>query len=101
MSANPSTETIRADDFVEYFLFPDTSANGENAEEFLNTFLNDVSNSIKSFVENYIWHKDAFRLIARWGNSNLLNENVSENDGEFCGISQKPNSIQIPFHFHR
>lgn len=90
MSANPSTETIRADDFVEYFLFPDTSANGvnnANAEEFLNTFLNDVSNGIKSFIDNYIWHKDAFHLISRWGNSNLLNENVSENDGEFCRIS--------------
>lgn len=85
MSANLATETIRADDFVEYYLFPDTSANdvtNKNEEEFLNAFLNDVSESIRPHINNYIWHKDAFRLIPRWGNSNLLNENLSENDGK-------------------
>lgn len=86
MSLNQATETIRADDFVEYYLFPDLSVgNGfpDNEENFLRTFLDEVCDSIKEYVQNYIWHKDPFRLIPRWGNSNLLNEEQSENDGSF------------------
>lgn len=86
MASKNATETIRADDFVEYFLFPDLSeikSGSKNEEDFLRDFLQNVSGDIKPHLEHYIWHKDPFRLIPRCGNSNLLNEEHTENEGEF------------------
>lgn len=91
MSLNQATETIRADDYVEYYLFPDLSTvNGfqDNEEHFLRAFMDKINDSIKEHVKNYIWHKDPFLLIPRWGNSNLLNEEQSENDGLFNFFSE-------------
>lgn len=85
MSAKQITETIRADDFLEYFLFPDLSEQNENGdEEKLEKIRNDILESVRKYVENHIWHKDPFQLIVRDKNSNLLKpSDQDEEEGEF------------------
>lgn len=85
MASQKATETIRADDFVEYFLFPDVSevtSGGKQEEENLRELAENINTDIRPYVQNYIWHKDPFRLIPRCGNSNLLNEEQKDNEGE-------------------
>lgn len=66
MAAKKETEVIRADDFVEYFLFPSLNEiNGNNVHDKLDIFLNDVNEIVKKFTVDYIWHKEPFQLIAR------------------------------------
>lgn len=78
MSTGP-LETVRAEDFVEYFVFPvlqcletaPRNVDGDGLENIIEC-IEAVSNK---FCKKYIWHKDAFRVSARYGNSNLLIEN--------------------------
>lgn len=88
MSSQQITETIRADDFVEYYLFPDLSSIDikDNEESVLKKFLDEVYGSLSTYLNGYIWHKDQFQLIPRWGNSNLLNEDQEEDDGKFLSL---------------
>ena len=82
------TENIRADDFVEYFLFPDLNLlNGQqaNEEEILQKFRNDVYKYVEQNAGNYIWHKDPFRLIVRAGHSKLLSDGPQSGDEEGNG----------------
>lgn len=66
MDPNRATETIRADDFVEYFLFPSLEElPGNEPDEKLNNFLADVNNCVRRFIGDYIWHKEPFQLITR------------------------------------
>lgn len=66
MDSNKLTETIRADDYVEYFLFPSLDQlNGKDTNEKLNNFLGEVNAFVKNLTNNYIWHKEPFQLIAR------------------------------------
>lgn len=78
MSTGP-LETVRAEDFVEYFIFPAVQRtetgpqNVEGAE--LDKTIQCIEAVSNKFCKKYIWHKDAFRVSARYGNSNLLIEN--------------------------
>lgn len=66
MDRNHATETIRADDFVEYLLFPELEQlQGTTPEEKLTNFLVDVNECVRKFIGNYIWHKEPFQLITR------------------------------------
>lgn len=84
MSAKAPTETIRADDFVEYFLFPDLShANGNNnVSDSLEQIRARITEESNKFIGNYIWHKDRFQLIVKSDNLKLTNDNDEE--GELC-----------------
>lgn len=77
MESNKVTETIRADDFVEYFLFPSLDElPGTSEEEKLDRFLQEINGHVNIFTKDFIWHKEPFQLIARSGDtSKLLNEN--------------------------
>lgn len=73
-------ESVRVEDFIEYFIFPNITT---TILEIQTKELNDISQKIneisKSFIGNYIWHKDPFNLKIRHSNSHLLNNN---NNGE-------------------
>lgn len=61
-----ATETIRADDFVEYFLFPELEQlQGNDSEQKLANLLVDVNECVRKFIGDYIWHKEPFQLITR------------------------------------
>lgn len=76
MESKRETEVIRADDFVEYFLFPSLDElSGNNADEKLEHFLHKVNESVQIFSVDYIWHKEPFQLVARTPEtSKLFNE---------------------------
>ncbi|XP_031632908.1 protein ecdysoneless [Contarinia nasturtii] len=82
MDAKRGTEVIRADDFVEYFLFPSLNdLNGNNSTEKLDNFLRDVNESVQKFSVDYIWHKEPFQLVVRTPEtSRLFNESKIEDD---------------------
>jgi hypothetical protein len=73
-------EIVRNDDFIEYFLFLNIEEDSEAREdELLNKELAKITEIVKSYAANYIWHKDPFNLKTRNRNSHLLNpENESE-----------------------
>lgn len=80
MDAKRGTEVIRADDFVEYFLFPSLNElNGNNTTEKLDNFLRDVNDCVQKFTTDYIWHKEPFQLVVRTPEtSRIFNENKIE-----------------------
>ncbi|XP_055316971.1 protein ecdysoneless [Sitodiplosis mosellana] len=66
MDAKRGIEVIRADDFVEYFLFPSLDQlNGDNTAEKLENFRQNVNDSVQQFTVDYIWHKEPFQLVIR------------------------------------
>lgn len=88
MDAKSGTEVIRADDFVEYFLFPSLDElSGNSLFEKLDNFLNDVNESVQKFTVNYIWHKEPFQLVIRTPEtSKHFNENKIESKPFSCNL---------------
>ncbi|XP_017778493.1 PREDICTED: protein ecdysoneless [Nicrophorus vespilloides] len=74
-------ESVREDDFVEYYLFPKPSVLNDNKEEeiMISSVLREAKQIIKKFVNKYIWHRDEFVLSARTAISNIL---ANEEDRE-------------------
>lgn len=71
--AKKGTEVIRADDFVEYFLFPSLDElAGNNVEEKLDNFLREINECAQQFTVDYIWHKEPFQLVVRTPNTSKL-----------------------------
>lgn len=76
MSIKEATETIRADDFVEYFLFPNIHKENEDDEMvFMEQFLCEINKAVKTFIDDYIWQKDSFQLIIQTKLSQIVKEN--------------------------
>lgn len=83
-NANKATEVIRADDFVEYFLFPSLDQlNGTDIDEKLQNFSNEVKEFVGDFSKNYIWHKEPFQLITRSHESGAPLLIETQTDGMF------------------
>lgn len=62
-------ETVRDDDFVEYFLFvrpDDNKSDKEEFEEHIKYLNTKVLKLVAKLSEQYIWHKDQFNLIPRF-----------------------------------
>jgi hypothetical protein len=61
-------ESVREDDFVEYYLFPfeteDIINANEDKQEDVKVALSQVESIIRKYSQNYIWHKDSFRVGA-------------------------------------
>lgn len=79
-------ETVRDDDFVEYFLFVKTDDDNEDAEEQVKR-INHLNNKVLELVDRvsnqYIWHKDRFNLIPRFCPSAELRQSFSDaSDGK-------------------
>jgi hypothetical protein len=68
-----AVETIRNEDFVEYFLFPKLNECSEEDErDALNKLSTKINNIASDYTKSYIWHKDSFGLKVRTRNSHLL-----------------------------
>lgn len=86
MSTKAPTETIRADDFVEYFLFPDlnqsngTDSGNNNVSDSLEQIRAQILEESNKLIGGYIWHKDPFQLIVKSENLKLTNDNDEEGD---------------------
>lgn len=76
MSVKPLFDNIRADDFVEYYLFPNLELNNgiKKDEEFLAKYLQEINKSVKEFTKDYIWHKEPFQLFVHNSNINILSK---------------------------
>lgn len=76
-------ESVRAEDFVEYFLFPGVrSPDNNSVEQDLIKVAEQINQIASTYCVNYIWHKDGFRVAPRFGNAHLLIENPVDNSGE-------------------
>lgn len=53
-------DTVRTNDFVEYFIFltDENSASNDKIQEVYNSFMSVVT----PIIEDYIWHKDEFNI---------------------------------------
>ncbi|XP_023015143.2 ecdysoneless cell cycle regulator [Leptinotarsa decemlineata] len=72
-SVNNVLESVREDDFIKYFLFPDINTNDEKEQEaLLSKILEKANKIIENFTDNYLWHKDEFKLSPRTSISNSL-----------------------------
>lgn len=82
MDAKRGIEVIRADDFVEYFLFPSLDQiQGNSTTEKLENFQHSVNDSVQKFTADYIWHKEPFQLVIRTPEtSRLFNESNIEGE---------------------
>lgn len=86
MNSNKATDIVRADDFIEYFLFPSLDElSGNDLEEKLNNFSLEVNKHVKEFIGDYIWHKDSFQLIPKAIEITKL-YGGEEEDGMLCCI---------------
>lgn len=60
-------ETVREDDFVEYFIFPDIDFNNSSTiKEQLNSFESSVKSVIDKYRSSYIWQKDEVNILPRF-----------------------------------
>lgn len=79
---NNALQQVREEDFVEYFLFPGSSAvngtaddealeNGDGDDDAestsLGALLGEVNKLAQEFCQRYIWHRDGFKVVARKG----------------------------------
>lgn len=80
-----AVETIRSDDFIEYFLFPPAlsgQATDDDERDMLVKLLQQVDEISNKFTASYIWHKDSFNLKVRTRNSHLLKTENDSDQGE-------------------
>lgn len=74
-------ESIRDDDFVEYFLFVRRDDSNEDAGELvkqINQLNLKVLKLVDEMSDQYIWHKDRFNLIPRFSPSAELRQSFSD-----------------------
>lgn len=69
--------TVREDDYVEFYIFP--VLNEKDEDSLLSKYLIEISNLLQSYTKQYIWHKDEFNLTIRRKNSHLLTGETEEN----------------------
>lgn len=75
-------QSVREDDFVEYFLFPPIESTNENEQnKLLSSMLAKANKIIDKVTSDFLWHKDAFKLSIRTSIYNELN-NVSDDNGK-------------------
>ena len=71
MTTKSILQSVREDDFVEYWLFPtgfnrkDVSL--ENCEAQLEEVLAEVNKLAGDYCRRYIWHRDGFKVTVRKG----------------------------------
>ncbi|XP_056649170.1 protein ecdysoneless [Diorhabda sublineata] len=91
-------ETVREDDFVEYFIFPHLECNDEQQQEkILTAILNKAKKIIDKYAKNYLWHKDEFQLSIRISTSNFLNEIEGQKENlppHLYGVSHYGDNIE-------
>lgn len=91
MSHREILQSIREDDFVEYFLFPARPSDPsdvelENNEHALEPLLQEVNQLAEAFCQRYIWHRDGFRVVPRLLNdSRMLIEAAEGQNGTVNG----------------
>nr|CAD7592661.1 unnamed protein product [Timema genevievae] len=76
-------ESVREDDFVEYYIFPTGIEDVINANEETNKILQSLSTRVRTIVgqytDKYIWHKDSFNIVAR-GEYTVIGEISGKNN---------------------
>ncbi|XP_044737684.1 protein ecdysoneless [Chrysoperla carnea] len=70
MTTENTTEFVREDDFVEYFIY--FSENYE--QDKLISYLNQCLTIVDKYSKNYLWHKDKFNLRLINKDENILNK---------------------------
>uniref|UniRef100_A0A182Q2G5 Uncharacterized protein n=1 Tax=Anopheles farauti TaxID=69004 RepID=A0A182Q2G5_9DIPT len=90
MSHRELLQSIREDDFVEYFLFPARPSDPndvalENSENTLEPLLLEVNRLAEAFCQRYIWHRDAFRVVPRLLNDSRMLIEAATGDSAVAG----------------
>uniref|UniRef100_A0AAG5D721 Uncharacterized protein n=1 Tax=Anopheles atroparvus TaxID=41427 RepID=A0AAG5D721_ANOAO len=99
MSHREILQSIREDDFVEYFLFPAGSSDPsdvelENSESpSLEPLLEKVTQLAEEFCRPYIWHRDGFRVVPRMLNDSRML--IDAATGDDSAVNAK-----LPSHLH-
>ncbi|XP_062552582.1 protein ecdysoneless [Armigeres subalbatus] len=97
MTSKNILQSVREDDFVEYWLFPtglerkDVSL--ENCESQLEELQAEVNKLARDYCRRYIWHRDGFKVVIRKGDrvQRLLIE---------ASTDQEVPAVQLPLHLY-
>ncbi|ERL94349.1 protein ecdysoneless [Dendroctonus ponderosae] len=91
-------QTIREDDFVQYYLFPRIEASDESLQEkLLEAVLAKADRVLERFAQNYLWHKDQIRFVPMTESSNFLTRVDGEEERlppHLFGVSHYGDNIQ-------
>uniref|UniRef100_A0A182PIG4 Uncharacterized protein n=1 Tax=Anopheles epiroticus TaxID=199890 RepID=A0A182PIG4_9DIPT len=99
MSHREILQSIREDDFVEYFLFPARPSDPadvelENSEHALEPLLHEVNRLAEAFCQRYIWHRDGFRVVPRLlDDSRMLIEAAAGENGTVMNTAKLPSHL--------
>lgn len=96
MASQKSLETIRADDYIEYYIYPDLGqqlTSIEHTDKLLDELIVNLNADVGKLAADYIWHRDPIRLVKC--NSLPLNEG---NTGR--QLYQKAFKLNIHFIFY-
>lgn len=68
-------QNVRNEDYVEYFLYPTKNIiDPDEQERTLKSLLKEAIKIVEDLSENYIWHKDEFKLTIKSPQSKILEE---------------------------
>lgn len=98
--------SVRSDDFIEFYLFPDinvTNSGVENEDQILDDLNKQVNELANVYCSNYIFHKESFKIQCKNRNENSIHYLIDEeNDnvkGNFANIWRLKNSLVTHFVF--
>lgn len=88
---NNILESVKEDDFVEYYLFPSIKTNDiKEQDSILSSLLSKANKIIDKYAKNYLWHKDEFKLVPRTSISNTLTHIEGKNGKRTCVLFGMP-----------
>ncbi|KAF7266105.1 ecdysoneless cell cycle regulator [Rhynchophorus ferrugineus] len=95
---NKVLQSVREDDFVEYYIFPHIESNDEEQQERVLSALLEKANRIaEKYTKSYLWHKDEFKLVVRTTSSNYLTHIDGKEENlppHLYGVSHYGDNIQ-------
>jgi hypothetical protein len=75
-------ENFRAEDFVEFYLFPDINPENnevESKDKVLDDLLSQVNEIASAYCSNYIFHKDPFKIHKNENSIHFLIDQENDN----------------------
>lgn len=83
MASGSALELIREDDYIEYEIY--LTENVSDNDSLLVSYLKKIESIVQKYMDEYLWHKDQFKLVIQNQISNKLQQCMSEGDDNISG----------------